>query len=74
MSEAALVVRQPADGRLVLTYKHLNRAAVAELVYARDSKSRSARIVGSSPTRGTIQMFIRRWHIAREPSPGQLVA
>ena len=33
---------------------------VAELVYARDSKSRSARIVGSSPTHGTtIESFQR---------------
>ena len=35
-------------------------AMVAELVYARDSKSRPARVVGSSPTHGTITLLARQ--------------
>lgn len=65
----------------ILRANNLYCAAVAELVYARDSKSRSVRIVGSSPTRGTIQIVKQKnrvsesclWQLARESFRFQLL-
>lgn len=41
-------------------------AQVAELVYARDSKSRSLGIVGSSPTLGTILRISEECRVVAE--------